>query len=66
MKLNVGIVERLLAEKGMTKADLSDRCGISRQSLSTIVRRGTCEPRTMGRLAQGLEVGIDVLIAKEV
>ena len=66
MKLNVGIINRLLAEKGMTKTELSSKCGISRQSISVIVRRGSCEPRTMAKLAHGLDIGIEMLIDKEV
>lgn len=54
MKLNVQQVEILLANQGLSKAALAERCGVSRQSLSTIIRRGSCEPRTAGKLAQGL------------
>ena len=43
MKISVLKIETLLAEKSMTKADLTNRCGISRQNVSTLIRRGTCE-----------------------
>ena len=52
----------LLAERGMTKAALSESCGISRQNISTIIRRGTCEPKTAGKLALGLGVPVAELI----
>ena len=58
MNINVIKIEILLAERGMTKAALADSCGVSRQNVSTILRRGTCEPRTAGKLAAGL--GVDV------
>lgn len=58
-------IEICLAEAGITKADLSKRCGISRQNLSTIVRRGTCEPRTLGKIAAALDVDVEQLLAKE-
>ena len=58
MNINVIKIEILLAERGMTKAALADNCGVSRQNISTIIRRGTCEPRTAGKLAAGL--GVDV------
>ena len=41
MKISVLKIETLLAEKSMTKADLANRCGISRQNVSTLIRRGT-------------------------
>lgn len=58
MKINAVTVETILAKKGMTKAILSAKSGISRQNISTIIRRGSCEPRTAGKLASGL--GVDV------
>lgn len=62
MKINALKIETLLAEKGMTKAALAKRCGISRQNISTVVLRGTCEPRTAGKLAAGLGVGVAEII----
>lgn len=65
MKISVLKIETLLAEKSMTKADLANRCGISRQNVSTLIRRGTCEPRTAGKLASGLGVEVREIIEKE-
>ena len=65
MKISVLKIETLLAEKSMTKADLANRCGISRQNVSTLIRRGTCEPRTAGTLASGLGVEVREIIEKE-
>ena len=56
MNINVAKIEIILAERGMTKNALADACGISKQNVSTIIRRGTCEPRTAGKLAAGLGV----------
>ncbi len=58
-------IETILAEHGMTKKELSQRCGIPRQNVSAIVRRETCEPRTAGKLAAGLGVPVSEII-KEV
>ena len=58
MIINSIRIESILAERDMTKVALAEKCGLSRQSVSTIVRRGTCEPRTAGKLAAGL--GVDV------
>lgn len=65
MNVNSIRIEALLAEKGMTKADLSVKSGVSRQSLSTIIRRGTCEPRTVGKIAAGLGVHVDKLLTNK-
>lgn len=62
MNVDVSKIEAKLAEKNMTKATLAARSGISRQSVSTILGRGSCEPRTAGRLAAGLGVQVaDIL-----
>lgn len=65
MNINAIKIESLLAEQGMTKAALAEKCGVSRQNISTIVRRGTCEPKTAGKLAVGLGVPVTEII-KEV
>lgn len=58
-------IETLLAVRGLTKADYAKICGISRQSVSTIIRRGTCEPRTAGKLAAGLGVTVEEIVGEE-
>ena len=58
MNLNTAKIEIMLAERGMTKAALAGTSGISRQSVSTIIKRGTCEPKTAGKLASGLGVTV--------
>lgn len=58
-------IELLVAEAGITKAELARRCGISRQNISAIIKHGTCEPRTLGKLAAGLGVSVAEL-AEEV
>ncbi len=58
MILKSGVIESILAERGLTKKAFSELCGISANNVSTVIRRGTCEPRTAGRLAKGL--GVDI------
>lgn len=62
MNINAIKIETLLAEKGMTKKDLAENCRMTRQNISTIIRRGTCEPKTAGKLALGLGVPVAELI----
>lgn len=49
-------IELILAEKGLTKAALAEKGGFRRQNLSTILKRGTCEPKTAGKIAKALGV----------
>lgn len=58
MKINTLRISVAMAEQGLTKKDFAANCGISAQNISTILRRGTCEPKTAGKLAAGL--GVDV------
>ena len=62
MKLNVMKILKLLAERGMTKSELATRAGVSRQQISTIVGRGSCTPKTAGKLAAGLGVSVDEIV----
>lgn len=66
MKINATRIEMMLAENGLTKTDFAALCGISRQSISTIVRRGTCEPKTASKMALGLGVNLGEIIKEEV
>lgn len=65
MKIDATKIETLLAERNMTKTELSDNCGISRQNISTVIRRGTAEPKTVGKLAAGLGVSVTDIIKEE-
>ena len=62
MKLDTTEIVRLLAEQGMTKTELAARSGISRQQISTIIGRGTCAPRTAGKLAAGLGTSVGAIM----
>ena len=64
MNIKAQRIETIMAERGMTKSALADRCGMSRQNVSTVIRRGTCEPKTAGKLAAGLGVSVADIIEK--
>lgn len=55
-------IETILAERHMTKKDLAEKCQMTRQSVSAIIRRGTAEPKTVGKLAAGLGVPVVEII----
>lgn len=62
MTINAKRIEAIMAETGLTKKALSEHCGISAQNVSTVIRRGTCEPKTAGKLARGLGVTVAEII----
>lgn len=59
IKLNVRAIVKLMATYGYTQAELGKRAGISRQSISAILGRGTCSYVNAGRIASALEVDIE-------
>ena len=65
MKINAHKIKLILAEREMTRADLAGKCGISRQNISTILTRGTCELKTAGKLAKGLGVPLAEIVEEE-
>lgn len=64
MKIDTHKITLVLAEKELTYAALAEKSGISRQSISTVMGRGTCAPLTAGKLAKGLGITLSD-IAKE-
>lgn len=65
MKLNTTKIALILADRELTRAALAEMCGISRQNISTILTRGTCEPKTAGKLAKGLGIDPAEIIKEE-
>lgn len=65
MQLNIHRIQIVLAEQGRTWAQLADASGLSRQNVSTVVHRGTCTPRTAGKLAAGLAVPVEEIVQRE-
>lgn len=62
MTINTMRIDQLCAERGLTRTALAANSGISRQNVSTIVRRGTCNPLTAAKLAAGLGVPVADII----
>lgn len=65
MIIRTQYIETLMAEQGLTKKALAERSGISAQNVSTVIRRGTAEPKTVGRLAVGLGVSVAEIIQQQ-
>lgn len=62
MKLNTTHIKAMLATRSMTQVALAEKAGISRQSISTILGRGTCSLPNAGKLARALEVDVTEII----
>ena len=62
MKLNVLAIKRLMANQQLTNTELSKRSGLSRQSISVILARGSCSIINVGRLANALQVDIETIV----
>ena len=66
MRISIANVETILAEQGLTKRTLAKISGLSPQLISVTLRRGSCEPRTVGKIATGLGVPVkDIIEQKE-
>ena len=64
-RINTSKVILILAEKGMTRSELAIVSGICRQNISTILTRGTCSPKTAGKIAQGLGIPVAEIMKEE-
>lgn len=65
MKINRTKIETVMAENQLTLSQLSMASGIAKQNISTIMRRGTCTPRTAGRIAAGLQLPVAAIVREE-
>lgn len=64
MKINTRFVMIKLAEQGMTQSAYAKKCGIRQDQISYTLRRGTAEPKTVGKLAAGLGVSVEEVLAE--
>ena len=60
MKFSVEKLEALMAEQGLTYTELGKR-GASASTVKTARRRGTANPKTVGKIANALGVTVDEL-----
>lgn len=65
MKLNVLAIKKAMAEKGMNITALAKLTGISRQSVGTILARGTCSIVNAGLIAGALGAEIEEIWKEE-
>jgi DNA-binding phage protein len=65
MKLDVFAIKLLIAERELNLVELAKKMGCSRDCLYQILRRGSCTPKTAGRLAHALDVPVEAIVIKE-
>ena len=65
MNISKQKIEVLMVKRGLTVQELAEKIGISRQNLSTIKNRGTCNPQTAVKICKGLSCGIEEITPAE-
>lgn len=65
MKIDSIKIKLLMADQEIKQSDLAERCGISRQNISTMLARGTCSIAKVGKLAKALGVETREIIKEE-
>lgn len=65
MTINKPKFEIVLANSGLTINEASERIGISRQRLSTILNQKNVTPLVAGKVAKGLGVDVTEIIETE-
>lgn len=65
MKIDRQKIDVLMVKRGLTVSKFAEKIGVSRQNLSTIKSRGTCNPQTAVKLCNGLECVIEDIIPTE-
>ena len=58
MKISKEKIELISVRQGLSTKELSERCGISRQNLSTIKNRGTCNTATAFKICRALKCDV--------
>lgn len=56
MEIDVIKVRFLHAQRGLTQQQLAERAGISNTGLAMVLKRGSCQPGTILRIARALGV----------
>lgn len=65
MKIDSIKIKLLMAEQEINQTNLAERCEISRQSISCLLRCGSCNPKTAGKLAKALGVPVREIIKED-
>ncbi len=62
MKIDAHKISLVMAREKLTQAALAQKCGLTRQTICTILSRGTCSVINAGRIATGLRVDVAEIV----
>ena len=62
MNISATKIDVLIADQGLSRKEYADKCGVSRQYITAVLKRGTCQPKTAGMLAKALGVSVSDII----
>ena len=62
MRLSKKKVSFLMAKKNMFQKDLADKAGMSRGNLSVLLNGKNCNPKTVLKIADAPEVGVEAIL----
>lgn len=65
MKISKQRIQFYMAEQRLTTKKLAEKIGMMPQNLSGILSRGSCQPVTAARIADGLGVDVADIVEKE-
>lgn len=65
MKIDSIKIKLLMVEQEINQSALAERCGITRQNVSTMLARGTCSIAKVGKLAKALGVNAREIVKEE-
>lgn len=65
MKINKYKFELQQARSGLNLTQVAAQCDMSRQNMSRILRKGVCNPATLGKIARALGVDPEEIVDNE-
>lgn len=65
MKLDVYRIKIIMAEKRLNKTSLASNAEMTRNGVTYVLKKGTAEPATVGKLAAALGVPVEEIVLPE-
>ena len=62
MKIDSFCIKMLIAKRGMNLSEFERRSGIAKNTLSPVLKRGSCSLAMVGRIAKGLRVSPEKIV----
>lgn len=65
MKIDKSRVRLFMAEQKLTNKAVAKRIGMHANNLSAVLNRGSCNPVTAARIAEGLGIHVSEIVKKD-